>query len=103
MIVEYVRYSIAPEAAPEFRAAYGRAAESLRASPECLGFELAVCVEAPEAYVLRILWTSMEGHLEGFRKSSEFGSFLREIGPFRDRIEEMRHYEQTDVCWQRGG
>lgn len=103
MIVEYVRYRIGPEAASEFRAAYARAAESLRASSECLGFELTVCVEAPEAYTLRILWSSLEGHLEGFRKSVEFTSFLREIGPFRDRIEEMRHYERTEVCWERLG
>ena len=101
MIVEYVRYRIQAEAAAEFRAAYARAAESMRASPECLGFELAVCVEDPQAYVLRILWTSMQGHMEGFRKGREFPAFLREIGPYRDRIEEMRHYEATDVCWTR--
>jgi hemoglobin len=101
MILEYVRYRIPAEFDEEFRAAYARAAASLQASPHCLSYELARCHEEPSCYVLRIQWTSLEDHLQGFRRSPEFGPFLREVRPFIERIEEMRHYEPTDLGWSR--
>jgi hypothetical protein len=36
-----------------------------------------------------------EGHLSGFRQSSEFRSFFEAVGPFVHDIEEMRHYQVT--------
>jgi hemoglobin len=101
MILEYIRYRIPTELDDEFRAAYGRAATSLQASQHCLAYDLARCHEEPSCYILRIHWTSLEGHLQGFRRSQEFAAFLREVRPFIDRIEEMRHYEPTDLGWSR--
>lgn len=96
MIVEYVRYRLNSE--PEaFEAAYARAAASLAASPHCLDWELGRCHEQPECYILRLCWDSLDGHLEGFRRSEEFRAFLAEIRPYIDEIEEMRHYTPTAV------
>lgn len=97
MVVEYIRYKIADEARTAFESAYESAQGALRASPQCLGYELSQCVEEPDHYILRIEWTSLEGHLEGFRKSPEFRTFLKDVGPFVGNIEEMRHYEVTAV------
>ena len=102
MIVEYIRYRVPVEQVDALIAAYRVAAESLRASPHCLGYELTRCSEAPEQLILRIEWDSMEGHLQGFRKSPEFGPFFKAIGPFVPNIEEMRHYEKTSLQWVRG-
>ena len=96
MIVEYIRYRLKGDAAA-FEAAYVRAQASLRASPECLGWELTRCHEEPDRYVLRIEWRSLEAHLQGFRKGPTFPAFLAEIRPFIDQIEEMQHYEATAV------
>lgn len=101
MIVEYIRYKIAEGRAGDFVQAYDKAAESLRASRHCLGFELSRCSEAPEHFILRIQWDSSEGHLQGFRKSPEFGPFFAAVKPFLSDIEEMRHYELTAVRWTR--
>ncbi len=101
MIIEYIRYKIAPEAHAEFVSAYEAAAKSLDESEYCLGYELAQCEEEPERYILRIEWTSTEDHLEGFRKSTQFQSFLPHIRPFINDIEEMQHYQSTNVCSQR--
>ena len=101
MILEYIRYRIPTELDDEFRAAYARAAASLQASRECLGYDLARCHEEPSCYILRIHWTSLEAHLQGFRRGAEFGPFLREVRPFIDRIEEMRHYQPTELSWSR--
>ena len=97
MIVEYIRYRLGEGRAEELIAAYGRAARFLDASEYCLGYELARCKEERDVFILRIEWTSSEDHLQGFRKSAEFRSFLPEIRPFIDEIEEMRHYEVTGV------
>ena len=97
MIVEYIRYRLPGERCPEFEQAFALAAEPLMASPHCLAYELTRCTEEPTCYVLRIEWDSAEGHLRGFRGSSEFRAFFRHIQPFVSNIEEMRHYESVGV------
>jgi quinol monooxygenase YgiN len=101
MTVEYIRYSLQQSQCADFEAAYRVAQESLRASPHCLGFELSRCHEEPTRYILRIQWDSAEGHMQGFRRSPQFPPFLKAIGPFVPQIEEMRHYDVTDVHWAR--
>ncbi len=97
MIVEYIRYKIPAARAGEFERDYADAGRSLDASPHCLGYELTQCTEAPESYVLRIEWDSIEGHLQGFRSSAAFREFFAAIKPYVEMIEEMRHYRATTV------
>jgi quinol monooxygenase YgiN len=97
MIVEYVRYTIPAERRDAFEAGYGAAAPALDASPHCLSYELTRCAEDPTQYVLRIEWDSAEGHMQGFRRSAEFRTFLAAVRPFVGDIAEMRHYEPTAV------
>jgi quinol monooxygenase YgiN len=101
MTIEYIRYRLPADKVNEFHAAYERAAESLRASPVCLGYELAACSEEQGVFILRIEWTSQDDHLNGFRKSAQFPPFLSHIRPYVPNIEEMRHYERTPVVWSR--
>ncbi|MGS2648418.1 group II truncated hemoglobin [Streptosporangium sp. LJ11] len=91
MIVEYIRYRV--PRAEEFEAAYRRAAVPLGRAPQCLDYELSRCADEPGVYILRIVWTSAKGHLEGFRNSEHFTEFFAEIKPYVADIEEMRHYE----------
>jgi len=101
MIIEYIRYTVEPSRQQDFLGAYETAAESLRASPHCLGYELTQCTEARESFTLRIQWDSQEGHLKGFRASPQFRTFFAAIQPFVKDIQEMRHYEQTALVWTR--
>ena len=98
MIIEYIRYKIKAETHSDFVSAYEAAAQSLRASEYCHAYELSRCEEEPERYILRIEWSSTKDHLQGFRKSKEFQSFLPHIKPFIENIEEMQHYQKTVVC-----
>jgi quinol monooxygenase YgiN len=97
VIVEYIRYKIGNERQREFEDAYGRARKSLRASPHCKQYELSHCVEEPKNYIVRIEWDSQDGHLKGFRTSPEFQTFYDAVKPYFNDIEEMRHYEVTQV------
>jgi quinol monooxygenase YgiN len=101
MIVEYIRYRVPEPRSQALIEAYEAASGSLRESPHCLGFELSRCAEAPEHFTLRIQWDSAEGHLQGFRKSAQFPPFLAAVKPFLGDIEEMRHYDLTEVRWAR--
>src|ERR1700730_13992013 len=102
MIVEYLRYRIPADRASAFEDAYARAAVSLQASPQCVDYELARCVDEPDHYILRIRWTSAKGHLEGFRGGPQFAAFFEAIKPFVTDIDEMRHYETTAVKGEGG-
>src|SRR5262245_29478616 len=95
MVVEYIRYTIGADRAEEFDEAYQRAARSLDASEHCERYEVSRCTEDPAHQIVRIEWDCEEGHLGGFRQSTEFRSFLDAVGPFVHDIEEMRHYQVT--------
>lgn len=97
MVVEYIRYQIAQGDSAAFEKDYDLAQEALEASPHCLGWEITRCVEDPEIYVVRIEWDSISGHMDGFRKSTEFRPFFNAVRPYVDRILDMRHYELTDI------
>lgn len=101
MLIEYIRYKVSADESPALIAAYQVAGASLQSSAHCLGFELTRCAEEPEAFVLRIAWDSLDGHLKGFRQSPEFPKFFQAIQPFIEKIQEMRHYELTSVGWKR--
>lgn len=101
MVIEYIRYEVDDVAA--LTRAYETARHSLDASPHCLGYELSRCQEEPQWMILRIEWDSTDGHLEGFRKSREFASFLQAVRPFIGQIREMRHYELTSVVARKSG
>jgi quinol monooxygenase YgiN len=95
--VEYIRYRIALDDQKAFENAYHQAAESLAAAPQCIDYELAHCHEEPERYSLRIRWTSVEDHIQGFRKGEHFPAFFSAIRPYVTSIEEMQHYFTTEV------
>lgn len=97
MIVEYIRYRIADERRTSFEGAYAQAAHALSRSPQCVDYELTRSVDEPACYILRITWTSVDDHLQRFRAGELFPPFFAAIEPYVDGIEEMRHYEPTDV------
>ena len=97
MVVEYIRYQIPEERHNAFEGAYRSAQVALAASPHCRSYELSRCVEDPTSYVLRIEWDSLDGHLQGFRRSPDFRTFFQAVQPYVNAIAEMRHYEVTGV------
>ncbi|SNC67490.1 Quinol monooxygenase YgiN [Hymenobacter gelipurpurascens] len=92
MTIEYIRYRIAEEQQPAFLEAIRSAHQLLAAPPDCLNYELTHCEEDPTLFIWRIEWTSVERHLNGFRKSPEFGAFFQLVKPFYTSIQEMNHY-----------
>jgi heme-degrading monooxygenase HmoA len=98
MVIEYIRYRVPPERQAEFEAAWTEARPALDEAPECLAYEVAHGVEEPAHYVVRIEWSSVEDHEQGFRRSAGFAPFFAAVKPFVEQIEEMRHYELTGIA-----
>lgn len=99
MIVEYIRYCLPDEeTCLAFEQAYLAAQTALVQSEHFIALEVARCEEEPMSYIVRIEWDSTRGHLDGFRKSPEFGAFFNLVRPFFERILEMRHY-QVKMQW----
>ena len=103
MIIEYIRYELSVHEGAELIDAYAAARVHLEAAPECIGYELSQCEEAPASFILRIRWTSTEAHMQGFRRGPHFPPFLAAIRPFVGEIAEMRHYRPTELSWERVG
>ncbi|GHG49878.1 putative quinol monooxygenase [Streptomyces griseocarneus] len=102
MTVEYIRYRIAdPERRTAFEKGCAAAAGHLYAAPQCLAYELSRGVEEPECYVLRIEWSSVEDHEQGFRHGPHFAPFAEAVRPYAGDIEETRHYERALVVDKR--
>lgn len=98
MTVEYIRYKLPKGLNTQFEADYVKAAEFLKASSVCQGYELTHCEEEPQRYILRIHWTSTQDHLTIFRGSEEFKGFLGLVQPYIPHIEEMQHYNLTEIA-----
>lgn len=97
-VVEYIRYRIEdPERRGEFEKSYASAARQLDLAPQCVAYELSHGVEEPDRYILRIEWTSVEDHMQGFRNGPHFPAFLADIRAYIQDIEEMKHYARTAV------
>ncbi|MBE9639753.1 antibiotic biosynthesis monooxygenase family protein [Salipiger mangrovisoli] len=92
MTVEYIRYSVPSAQQEAFLRDYAAARVPLLRSPYARDFEISQCDEDPSQFILRILWTSAEDHMEKFRGSAEFREFFGHIRPYLGMIEEMRHY-----------
>jgi quinol monooxygenase YgiN len=92
MTVEYIRYELATHTPDDLMKAYADAFPHLEAAPECISYELSQCDEAPQSVILRIEWTSVDDHMNGFRRGPHFPPFLAAIRAFIPEIAEMRHY-----------
>lgn len=93
MVIEYIRYQIPAARHAEFIGAYRAAQVDLDASSHCIGVEISQGIEESDNFIVRIEWDSLEGHLQGFRTSSEFGTFFAKVKPFFGNILEMKHYQ----------
>ena len=97
MTIEYLRYSIPEGMEEKFEADVKDALKILRQSQFCKGCELSRCEEKPNLYILRIHWTSIKDHVEGFRASAQFREFLPLVRAYFKHLEEMRHYTSLEI------
>ncbi len=94
MVTEIIRYKVAKEKSEDFIKAYGAASKYLDSSEHCLAYNVIQGIEEPENFIVQIIWDSVTGHEQGFRKEPGFMEFFKEVKPFFDDIQEMKHYKE---------
>ncbi len=92
MITELIRYEIPETQRESFVAHYQKAMELVESSGFAQDWELLQQLENANLFQIIIRWKSVEAHIEGFRRSSEFGDFFALVKPYVSHILEMQHY-----------
>jgi quinol monooxygenase YgiN len=67
--------------------------EFIRQHPECISANATHCIEKPERYMLSVVWTSLEAHVNGFRSSALYNQWRNEIGGLFEENPEVCHYQ----------
>jgi len=98
-VVEIIRYNLPQEKAKDFAAIYREISKYLAASPHCRGYQVLHGIEEANRFIIVIEWDSIAGHEQGFTNSADFPNFITPLRPYLQYIEEMKHYEKTDVAW----
>lgn len=98
-VVEIVRYNLPKEKAEDFPTIYREISKYLAASPHCQSYRVLHGVEDANRFIIVIEWDSVEGHEKGFTDSADFPKFITPLRPYLQYIEEMKHYEKTDIAW----
>lgn len=78
--------------AAAFETAMREAAPLIAASPGFRGIEVRPAVEAAGFYLLRVVWTDVASHREGFRKSERYERWRDLLHHFYERLPEVSYF-----------
>lgn len=98
-VVEIIRYNLPEEKAKDFATIYREVSNYLAVSPYCRSYQVLRGVEDTNRFIIVIEWDSVEGHEKGFTNSADFSKFITPLRTYLQYIEEMKHYEKTDIAW----
>ena len=82
MIFEIARLTIDPARAEAFEEAVASCKDLFRGAQGCHGMALEREIEDPSRYLLRVVWETVEDHMDGFRSSDAFQGWRAAVGPF---------------------
>ena len=92
MIVELVILRAKAGAAEQLRAGLTAARAVISRADGYLGSTFQQGIEDPQRFVLRIEWTSVEAHTEGFRGGLLFPEWRRHWAEHMDGTPDMMHF-----------
>ena len=94
MILELADIQIQPGREAEFDAAIQRGVTQIIAHAEgFLGWRVHKGIDNPQRYLLQIHWRSVEDHMEGFRKSTDYARWREVVAPFFARPPQVEHFD----------
>ncbi len=67
--------------------------EAIRQHPQCISANASSCIERPGRYMLSVVWTSLEAHLDDFRSSPLFPKWRSHINGLFEGNPEIFHYQ----------
>jgi quinol monooxygenase YgiN len=67
--------------------------EAIREHPKCISANATHCIERPERYMVSVVWTSLEAHVDDFRNTPLFPKWRSHINGLLEGSAEIFHYQ----------
>ena len=97
MIVEHAILQVRPGEADAFEAAMREARTLIAASPGFHDIEVRASAETEGRYLLRVKWTDIAAHRDGFRQSSRYQEWRGLLHHFYDPMPDVEYFGDSIV------
>lgn len=97
MIVEHAVLTVRAGQNEAFEAALREARPLIAASPGFNGIEVRRSSEVPERYLLRVVWSDIAAHRDGFRKSERYERWRALLHRFYDPMPTVEYFGESIV------
>jgi quinol monooxygenase YgiN len=93
MITEVAIFNALPGKEDELGQAILKGIEVIRQHPECISVKVERCIEQIGQYVLIVIWTSYEAHVDNFRGGPLFPQWRSYINGLFEGSPSVHHYQ----------
>ena len=93
MILEAVMLKVRPGMEEEYEDAFRQASEIIASMKGYISHELQRCIEVKGKYLLLVRWETFEDHTVGFRQSTEYQEWKKQLHHFYDPFPTVEHFE----------
>ena len=97
MIVEHAVLHVRSGQAEAFEAAMREAHPLIAASPGFHGIEVRRSAELPERYLLRVIWSDIAAHRDGFRKSERYERWRDLLHRFYEPMPTVEYFAESII------
>ena len=97
MIVEHVLLQVKTGQREAFEAAMKEAQPLIQASPGFHSIEVRPAVECPDRYLLRVVWSDIAAHRDGFRKSARYEQWSGLLHHFYEPMPVIEYFGESIV------
>jgi heme-degrading monooxygenase HmoA len=93
MVLEVATLKVKEGLTEEFEESFARATFIIASMKGYLTHQLKKCIEIETQYILLVYWETLEDHVDGFRKSSEYQYWKELLHHYYEPIPEVLHYK----------
>ncbi len=93
MVTEIAIFTAIPGKEEELGQGIIQGLEAIRQHPGCISANATRCMERPGRYMISVVWTSLEAHLNDFRNSPLFPKWRSHINGLFEGNPELFHYQ----------
>ena len=97
MIVEHAVLQVRSGEVAAFEAAMRKAQPLIAASPGFHGIEVRPSPEHPERYLLRVLWSDIAAHRDGFRQSERYERWRELLHRYYEPMPTVEYFGESIV------
>ncbi|WP_117170012.1 antibiotic biosynthesis monooxygenase family protein [Paraliobacillus sediminis] len=97
MILETVAIQVKQEKMSEYEVAFRDASKIISSMKGYISHELQSCLEVKGKYLLLVRWETLDDHTIGFRQSSAYQDWKKQLHHFYDPFPVVEHFENVDL------